>query len=91
MRSVKITVRGIVQMVGFRFFVQRHASGLGIRGYVRNMPNGDVEAVALGEGENMQRFIQLIRQGPPSSRVEDTDLIEDYDPGEQFVDFGVRF
>jgi acylphosphatase len=65
-----ILVRGLVQGVGFRFATQRAARAIGIRGYVRNLPNGDVEIVAQGEPEAVERLIDWARHGPAGARVE---------------------
>ena len=63
-------VSGEVQMVGFRMFVQRHARQLGLRGFVRNLPDGRVEVGAEGERANLERLLSLLRQGPPAAVVQ---------------------
>jgi acylphosphatase len=50
--SVKLVVRGRVQGVGYRYFIARTASELGINGYVKNLYSGDVEIVAEGRKES---------------------------------------
>jgi len=62
-------VSGHVQGVGFRMYVQREASSLGLRGTVRNMPDGAVEVVASGDDAALGRLEAKLRQGPPASRV----------------------
>lgn len=64
-------VSGRVQGVGFRHFVWRMASVEGLHGWVRNLPDGRVEAQAEGEFESLMRFERQLRQGPPASRVDD--------------------
>ncbi len=79
-----------MQGVGFRWFAQREAERLGITGYVKNLPNGDVEIEAEGEGEAVREFVQRVQKGPPFSRV--TEVIRE--PKEfrgQYNSFEVRF
>jgi acylphosphatase len=64
-------VRGIVQGVGFRMYTQRQARLLGLSGYVRNLANGDVEIVAQGEADAIERLIAWARLGPPAARVDE--------------------
>jgi acylphosphatase len=65
-------VRGRVQGVGFRWFVQRAARDLGLAGYTRNLPDGRrVEVVAEGERAALDALLERLRQGPPGSYVED--------------------
>ena len=61
---------GSVQGVGFRYFTQQAAARLNITGWVRNLPDGSVEAMAQGSEAAMKEFLQLLQQGPPWSRVE---------------------
>lgn len=67
----RIVVRGRVQGVGFRYYTQDLARALGIAGWVRNLPNGDVESMARLDGTMGGRFMAGLRRGPPASRVED--------------------
>ena len=60
---------GRVQGVGFRYFTQRTATQLGVVGWVRNCPDGTVEAVAQGSEEALQAFREHLQQGPSWSRV----------------------
>jgi acylphosphatase len=66
----RITVHGMVQGVGFRYFVQRVGRRLGLTGDVRNCPNAAVEIVAEGNPEQLEAFIREVRKGPPMARVE---------------------
>src|ERR1017187_3827185 len=67
-------VHGIVQGVGFRYFVIDRASKLGLRGYARNSYNGDVEVLAQGPRPALERLLTLLRQGPAAARVEDVQI-----------------
>ena len=70
MKARRAIVRGRVQGVGYRFFAERAARELDVRGWVRNLPDGSVEAVAEGEEDAISRFFDRLRQGPRGSRVE---------------------
>lgn len=62
-------VSGIVQGVGFRFFAQRAADGLRIKGYARNRFDGRVEVYAIGTNEQLKAFRSLLEQGPRAASV----------------------
>ena len=66
---VHIVVEGLVQGVGFRWFVARHAEALGIKGWVRNLYNGNVEIEAEGDRSLLEEFIRQVKVGPRSARV----------------------
>lgn len=67
----RFLVSGVVQGVGFRWFVARHARALGLAGFARNLPDGRVEVVAAGgEGTGLDRLEQLLRAGPAHAQVE---------------------
>ena len=72
--TVNMKITGKVQGVGFRYYVLRQAQELGIRGWVSNKPNGDVEALAQGEKADLEQFIAKVKEGPSFSRVEDVSL-----------------
>jgi acylphosphatase len=63
-------IEGRVQGVGFRYFTRKAARGLGLAGFVRNLPDGSVEAAAEGAEEALAALERALRQGPPGSRVE---------------------
>jgi len=66
----RITVHGMVQGVGFRFFVQRVGKRLGLTGDVRNLPDWTVEIVVEGDPGQLEEFIREVRKGPPMARIE---------------------
>ena len=70
MRARRAVVTGRVQGVGYRFFAERAARELDVRGWVRNLPDGSVEAVVEGEEDAIARFLDRLRQGPRGARVE---------------------
>jgi acylphosphatase len=69
-----IRVSGVVQGVGFRYFTQRMARDLGLSGWVRNRPDGDVDLEAMGEKGLIEELIRVLRVGPPSAHVSDVQI-----------------
>ena len=68
--TMRFVVFGIVQGVGFRWFVARHARALGLHGYARNLPDGTVEVVVTGPEESLPELERLLRSGPANATVE---------------------
>jgi acylphosphatase len=71
--TVRFVVFGIVQGVGFRWFVARHARALGFHGHARNLPDGSVEIVVAGQDEALPELERLLREGPANASVERLD------------------
>lgn len=69
---VRVIVGGIVQGVGFRNFVFHWAKKLGVNGFTRNLPTGEVESVLEGETESVNSLVRLIKHGPKISEVTDS-------------------
>jgi acylphosphatase len=67
----RFVVRGRVQGVGFRWFVEREAHTLGIAGWVRNNSDGSVEVLAIGSRDQLSGLRSRLRQGPRAARVDD--------------------
>lgn len=67
-------VHGDVQGVGYRFFVQRQAAALGLRGYVRNLRDGTVEVVAEGPRPALEQLVAALRRGPSAAEVTTVDV-----------------
>jgi len=88
-KQVHVICRGRVQGVGFRFFVRDHARRLGLSGWVRNLANGGVEAVATGEHECLQQFLVLCKNGPPAAVVQDVN-VEWQETSEGLANFTIR-
>ncbi len=65
-----MNISGIVQGVGFRYYVWNQARHLGLAGYVRNLPDGSVEAEAEGDEDKLKQFIEAIKVGPSGAVVE---------------------
>ena len=66
---LRIVVTGRVQGVGFRYFTHSRAGELGLTGYVRNLPDGNVEVEAEGEHEKLDTLVEALRQGPGMAHV----------------------
>ncbi|MCK5430625.1 MAG: acylphosphatase [Anaerolineales bacterium] len=89
--AVVATVYGMVQGVGFRFYVRRIARELGLNGYVRNAPNGvAVQVRAEGERDKLDQLLKLLQIGPRSSRV-DRLASEWLEYKNAFSGFAIRF
>jgi acylphosphatase len=72
----RFIVRGRVQGVGFRWFVEREAHILGISGWVRNNSDGSVEVMAQGTREQLLGLRSRLRQGPRAARVDEVEEFE---------------
>jgi acylphosphatase len=84
----RVVVRGRVQGVWFRESARRRAEELGLAGWVRNNPDGTVEAEAEGPPEDVEVFVSWLGHGPPQARVDAIDVEERPPLGER--GFGVR-
>ena len=74
MVRVHVWVKGMVQNVGFRAFVEYSANRLSVTGWVRNVGYDTVEAVAEGKKrENVERFVEAMKVGPRASRVDESE------------------
>ena len=69
-------VRGRVQGVGFRWFVEREAHTLGLSGWVRNNADGSVEVLAMGTHEQLSNLRSRLRAGPRAARVDEVEEFE---------------
>jgi acylphosphatase len=76
MRIVRLTIRGRVQGVGYRAFVDDEASARGLKGWVRNRRDGAVEALVAGEPQAVEAMIAACRRGPRSARVDAVEIAE---------------
>jgi len=72
----RFVVRGRVQGVGFRWYVEREAQVLGISGWVRNNFDGSVEVLAAGTGEQLAALSQRLQAGPRAARVDQVEESE---------------
>ncbi len=74
--SLQATVRGRVQGVFYRAFVETRAKELKLTGYVRNRPDGTVEVRAEGERQKLEKLVEYLKKGPPAARV--TDVVTEW-------------
>ncbi|MCL4404782.1 MAG: acylphosphatase [Candidatus Marsarchaeota archaeon] len=85
MAAVKLVVHGIVQGVGYRALVRGIALNLGIKGYAKNMEDGTVEILAIGDESSINRFSEMVNvdteHGPQVHKIERSQAEEtsDYD------------
>ena len=70
-------MHGFVQGVGFRFAVQRAAESRGVAGWVRNRPDGRVEAVFEGDLEDVAALVEFCRQGPRGAAVDRVEVVSE--------------
>jgi len=74
--TVHLEVRGAVQGVGFRYWTLTRAREYCLGGFVRNMPDGSVEALLSGPEESVEEMIRLLRIGPASALVKEIEILE---------------
>ena len=84
-----IRVTGRVQGVGFRAHVQYYGAKIGVTGWVRNVGYDTVETVAEGTKAQIENFIEMVKQGPRASRVDEAWIEYETVTGE-FKEFGVK-
>jgi acylphosphatase len=89
-RAVHLRVGGVVQGVGFRYFVVRQAEKLGACGYAMNLDDGDVEVWAEGRPEALESLVAAVRRGPRGSRVDRLEAREAEATG-RYSGFGIRY
>ncbi|RLG70729.1 MAG: acylphosphatase [Candidatus Iainarchaeum archaeon] len=90
MKRVRIIVSGLVQGVFFRAHTEEWATQLGLKGFVRNLPNGDVEIIAEGEEGKLKELLERVKVGPPAAVVKDV-KIEWQKAKNEFKDFRIRY
>ena len=87
MKTIKIKITGSVQGVFFRKYIKDEADKLCLKGYVRNLENGDVEVIIEGRDELANEFINVCKKGAPHSQVKTVTSQEI--PNQSFKDFRV--
>ena len=89
MRAKHYLIRGRVQGVGYRYFVLGVAERLGVKGFVRNLYNGEVEVHAEADGITLELFKQELERGPRMARI--TEVVESDLPGSgEYSSFLIR-
>jgi len=79
-RTVRVRIEGHVQGVGFRYWTERAAAGLGLSGWVRNRRDGGVEAMFSGPAEDVAEMIERCHDGPPAAQVRFVKVLEECKP-----------
>lgn len=85
----RVVVHGQVQGVGFRWNARTEATRLGVSGWVRNLPDGSVEAEIEGDRTSVDDMVEWLRRGPPFAEVSDVDVAE-IDPTGSNGSFEIR-
>lgn len=70
MLSLRLEIEGLVQGVGFRWYVREQARELDVSGWVRNRPDGSVEIAVSGPPSAIEALVSRVQEGPPGARVE---------------------
>ena len=86
----EIIVKGLVQGVGYRYFVVREAKQLGLRGFTQNLYNGEVLTVVEGERAIVEELIKKLKVGPIHAAVKSC-KVDWQEPKNEFTDFEVKF
>ena len=89
-KRVHVVVRGYVQGIFFRETTRRKAAALGVRGWVRNRPEGSVEAVFEGNPRSVDELVAWCRRGPIGAEVDGVESVEEPYEG-KFIRFEVRW
>ncbi len=90
MKTLSLTITGLVQGVFFRTHTEEMAKRLNIKGWVRNEPDGSVQVIAQGEEKTLNNFINWCKKGPPSARVEKV-KVEEIQNNNQYSDFVIKY
>ena len=87
-KATLVRITGRVQGVGFRVWARREALRLGLRGWVRNEPDGSVSALIAGSNEAVAEMLEAFRQGPSGAGVRNVEP-KPADPSDAPVDFDI--
>lgn len=90
MKTVHVIVQGRVQGVFFRDYTQREANSLGLSGWVRNQPDGSVEALLSGRSESVDAMIEWFQDGSPQSTVTAV-IVDEVIPTEKIKGFEIHY
>ena len=88
--GAKIWVSGTVQGVGYRSFIQKTATSLGLNGYCINLTDGRVEVEVVGDPILVKQLIEKLWAGPSLSQVKNVEVLEDIKRS-QFTEFSIRY
>ena len=88
--TLRAVVLGVVQGVGYRMFASRQARLRGLAGQVKNLPDGSVEVVGVGEKETLALLVEDLRRGPLGGRVDEVEC-EWLDGAKEYSGFEIRY
>lgn len=86
----RLTIRGTVQGVGYRYAMRQQAARLGVAGWVRNRVDGSVEAVIQGEAQAVEALVAWAQTGPPAAYVRELEVTAGSSEGERYAAFELR-
>lgn len=84
-----VMIRGFVQGIGYRKWTKKEAQKVALTGWVRNLPDGSVEALLQGDKDILELFIEKLKQGPFMADVKSVDTVWE-EQKEVFEDFTIR-
>ncbi|MEW6702613.1 MAG: acylphosphatase [Bacteroidota bacterium] len=90
MLRAEIIANGLVQGVGYRYFIVRHAEKLGLKGYTKNLYSGEVYTVVEGERAMIEEFYKQLKIGPSHADVKNVS-IKWSEPKNEFTRFEIRY
>ena len=90
LRRAHLRIHGTVQGVSFRAYAREQARRLTLKGWVRNLPDGDVEAIAEGPPAEVEAFLAWCEKGPPEAEVESVTLSDPEPATGEFSSFEIR-
>ena len=90
MKRIHVYISGRVQGVFFRYTAKELADQLGVTGWIKNLPDGRVEAVVEGEEEKVDEMLEFFHKGPPLARVDKVEVKNEEYKGE-FKDFRIIY
>ena len=88
--AVRAIISGLVQGVGYRYYAVGNARRLGLTGYAKNLPDGNVEAYAEGERDLLDEFVKLLRVGPVAADVSGVS-VKWAKPSGRYKGFGIEY
>ena len=90
-KVVRMRISGRVQGVFFRAYTRDEARRLGLKGWVRNLPDGRVEVLAQGNSEQLGSLESFCRKGPPHARVQDVEVTEESTGAQELTAFEITY
>jgi acylphosphatase len=88
-KRAEILINGLVQGVGFRYFILRHAEELGLTGYTKNLYTGEVQTLVEGEIAKIEELFSIIKTGPRSASVKKSTIFWS-EAKDEFNSFQIR-